>query len=90
MRAKIQPTSITVNQTYARSLRLDTIQNSGDVDHISRVIKSKLDDIYKDKLRIIKRENDKKKNADNILQWDGYLDKQGRRDGKIKEILGDK
>ena len=86
MRAKIQPTSITVT----RSLRLDTIQNSGDVDHISRVIKSKLDDIYKDKLRIIKRENDKKKNADNILQWDGYLDKQGRRDGKIKEILGDK
>lgn len=77
-----------VNPFYFKCIH--TIQNSGDVDHISRVIKSKLDDIYKDKLRIIKRENDKKKNADNILQWDGYLDKQGRRDGKIKEILGDK
>lgn len=60
-----------VNPFYFKCIH--TIQNSGDVDHISRIIKSKLDDIYKDKLRIIKRENDKKKNADNILQWDGVF-----------------
>ena len=65
------------------------MDNIDDIDIVSRRIKSRLDDIYKNKLEDIKKEKKIKSSIDNLMKWDGYLDKQGRRDGKIKEILGD-
>lgn len=65
--------------------RMDSVD---DIDIVSQRIKSRLDDIYKNKLEDIKKEKKIKSSIDNLMKWDGYLDKQGRRDGKIKEILG--
>lgn len=66
---------------------LFSINNTGDVITIARSIKQSLDKMYSTKVKEEKSEKEKSDRIDAMKKWDGYLDTQGRRDGKIKEIL---
>ena len=61
--------------------------NNGDVDRISSSIKKSLDSEYSDILHKMKVDKEDKEKIKKIKSWDGYLDKQGRRDNKIDKIL---
>lgn len=66
---------------------LVNIFNNGNPEYVAECIKQKLDEIYSVK---VKKERERKEISDrinNLKKWDGYLDKRGRRDGKINDIL---
>lgn len=62
-----------------------------DISNTIREINEELDLIYTRKLRKLRAIEDdklrKKKCIDQLKQWDGYLDKETRRDSKIKKIV---
>lgn len=61
--------------------------NHGDVDKISKDIKTTLDHSYKRQLEKIQEDKENKEKISKIKNWDGYLDTQSRRDNKIDKIL---
>lgn len=61
--------------------------NNGDINRISNSIKDALDREYKDILTKMKTDKEDKERIKTIKNWDGYLDKQSRRDNKIDKIL---
>lgn len=56
-------------------------------DQISEKFKKVLDKIYTKRLEDNKEKDAIKKRKKEVLEWDGYLDKEGKRDNKIKELL---
>ena len=66
---------------------LFTVFNDGNPDYVSKCIKKKLDEMYSDKVKNERYKKDISDKINNLKKWDGYLDKRGRRDGKLNEIL---
>jgi hypothetical protein len=66
---------------------LFSIDNTGDINSVSKSIKQSLDKLYSSKVREEKSWKERRDKINAMKKWDGYLDSQGRRDGKIKEIL---
>ncbi len=56
--------------------------------YVAKNIKSKLDELYQSKLKKLNARKEEKSRIDHLKEWDGYLDTVGRRDGKIKDLLG--
>lgn len=54
---------------------------------VADIIKSNLDSIYRERIRKENEYKEHRKKVDSLKKWDGYLDVQGRRDGKIKDLL---
>lgn len=69
-------------------LELDLSNFKYDSEKISYRINSHLDDLYRVKLKEIRRSEDIKNGVDALInKWDGYLDKVSRRDDKIDQLL---
>jgi hypothetical protein len=74
-------------QSFFYSKELFSVDNTGDVDKVALRIKKELDTIYSKKVTKEKENNILKEKINKMKKWDGYLDKKGRRDGKLNDIL---
>jgi len=56
--------------------------------YVANNIKTKLDELYQSKIKKLNARKEEKSRREHLKEWDGYLDTVGRRDGKIKDLLG--
>lgn len=75
------------DQGFFVSTELFRLGNTGNVKEISSKIKTKLDNLYSEKIIEEKKQKDLANKIETLKKWDGYLDTKSRRDGKINEIL---
>lgn len=60
------------------------LNNYYDINETKNTIKNSLDSMYENEIR--KKERRDKK-LSNIKNWDGYVDKQSKRSGRLEEII---
>lgn len=75
------------DQGFLYLKKIFDVYNDGDPECVANCIKSSLDSIYFEKLKKKREQDEIKSKIDSMKKWDGYLDKRGRRDGKLNEIL---
>jgi hypothetical protein len=63
---------------------LFSVNFGGDVDGLRIAIKNHLDDIYH---RELEQMRNKKELKNSLKKWDGYVDKQSKRDDRLNQLL---
>lgn len=58
-----------------------------EIEAIQDGIKKALDSYYHEKLKKVEEYNKDISTVNNVMKWDGYLDKKGKRDNKLNDIL---
>ena len=79
---------IVYKQGFLYMKELFIVYNDGNVKSISNAVKNNLDEIYRTKVSKAEEQRRINDKIDVIKEWDGFLDTQSRRDGKIKQLLG--
>ena len=74
-------------QNYLSLIEIVEFDNNNDTNEITNTIKKSLDSYFKKKLEIKKINNISKDKLNTLDNWDGYFDKQTRRDNKIDKLL---
>ena len=74
-------------QNYLTLIEISEFDNNGNESETTNQIKRSLDSYFKNKLEIKKLANLSKDKLNTLDNWDGYFDKQTRRDNKIDKLL---
>lgn len=74
-------------QNYLTLIEISEFDNNGNESETTNQIKISLDSYFKNKLEIKRLANLSKDKLNTLDNWDGYFDKQTRRDNKIDKLL---
>jgi hypothetical protein len=81
--------SITIiyKQEYFYTIFIDNVNNTEDLEVYKNDIKDILERDFKKEIKKGKERKEEKEKINKIKKWDGFLDKQSRRDNKITKII---